>query len=128
MRARSLSLFGGTRWHEFPASSVGEPTGYHPLASFKVRKQQLFAGAVARVPCALWVVRQRCRPGACWHCSCMRCDTTRVCAVHHAKHRNSILLMLQLIRCVRYILADSTSNQTYLDRSVLMHAAMDPEP
>lgn len=35
-RVQTLRFFGGTRWHEFPVSSVEAPTGYHPLASFKV--------------------------------------------------------------------------------------------
>jgi hypothetical protein len=37
VRAQYLTLFGGRRWQEFPVSSTSEPTGYHPLASFKVR-------------------------------------------------------------------------------------------
>lgn len=37
MRAQYLTLLGGTRWQEFAVSSTAEPTGYHPLASFKVR-------------------------------------------------------------------------------------------
>jgi hypothetical protein len=36
-RVQTLKFFGGTRWHEFPVSAVEAPTGYHPLASFKVR-------------------------------------------------------------------------------------------
>ena len=37
VRAQYLTLLGGTRWQEFAVSSTAEPTGYHPLASFKVR-------------------------------------------------------------------------------------------
>eukprot|EP00775_Hariotina_reticulata_P011833 gene11833-11977_t len=35
IRAQTLTLLGGTRWREFAVSSVTQPTGYHPLASFK---------------------------------------------------------------------------------------------
>lgn len=35
-KVQTLRLLGGSRWHEFPVSSVEAPTGYHPLASFKV--------------------------------------------------------------------------------------------
>lgn len=41
LRVQRLKFFGGTRWFEFPTSKISEPTGYHPLASFKV-------GAMAR--------------------------------------------------------------------------------
>jgi hypothetical protein len=36
VRAQYLTLLGGRRWKEFAVSSTSEPTGYHPLASFKV--------------------------------------------------------------------------------------------
>lgn len=35
-KVQMLRFFGGTKWHEFPVSAVEAPTGYHPLASFKV--------------------------------------------------------------------------------------------
>lgn len=38
-KVQTMSFFGGTRWHEFPVAAVQAPTGYHPLASFKVSKQ-----------------------------------------------------------------------------------------
>ncbi|KAF6260631.1 hypothetical protein COO60DRAFT_1625661 [Scenedesmus sp. NREL 46B-D3] len=37
VRAQYLTLFGGRRWQEFAVSSAAEPTGYHPLASFKAQ-------------------------------------------------------------------------------------------
>uniref|UniRef100_A0A383W2Y6 Transmembrane protein 186 n=1 Tax=Tetradesmus obliquus TaxID=3088 RepID=A0A383W2Y6_TETOB len=37
VRAQYLTLLGGTRWQEFAVSSTAEPTGYHPLASFKAQ-------------------------------------------------------------------------------------------
>lgn len=40
-KVQTLRLLGGSRWHEFPVSSVEAPTGYHPLASFKVSSWQL---------------------------------------------------------------------------------------
>jgi hypothetical protein len=36
VRTQYLTLLGGRRWKEFAVSSTSEPTGYHPLASFKV--------------------------------------------------------------------------------------------
>jgi hypothetical protein len=35
-KVQTLSFLGGTKWHAFPVSAVQAPTGYHPLASFKV--------------------------------------------------------------------------------------------
>ncbi|WIA33251.1 hypothetical protein OEZ86_006393 [Tetradesmus obliquus] len=37
VRAQYLTLLGGTRWQEFAVSNTAEPTGYHPLASFKTQ-------------------------------------------------------------------------------------------
>eukprot|EP00882_Tetradesmus_deserticola_P029432 GHRQ01032968.1.p3 GENE.GHRQ01032968.1~~GHRQ01032968.1.p3 ORF type:complete len:118 (+),score=50.31 GHRQ01032968.1:420-773(+) len=37
VRAQYMTLLGGRRWQEFPVSSASEPTGYHPLASFKAQ-------------------------------------------------------------------------------------------
>jgi len=44
-KVQTMSFFGGTRWHEFPVAAVQAPTGYHPLASFKVSRQAV-TGAV----------------------------------------------------------------------------------
>lgn len=41
-RVQTLKFFGGTRWHEFPVSAVETPTGYHPLASFKVQGKTFY--------------------------------------------------------------------------------------
>lgn len=35
-KVQTLSFLGGTKWHEFPVSTVQPATGYHPLATFKV--------------------------------------------------------------------------------------------
>lgn len=36
LKAQTMSLFGGTRWKQFPLSSAAEFNGIHPLANFKV--------------------------------------------------------------------------------------------
>jgi hypothetical protein len=40
-KVQTLRFFGGTKWLEFPVSDVEAPTGYHPLASFKVRSMHI---------------------------------------------------------------------------------------